>query len=63
MILNPLTLEEWIARYGGQQLLAKLVALHNEGQSDFDVVPCTNCDDPICHGWRVVPREKGDNKR
>lgn len=43
---------EWIARYGGQALLDR------EG---FKVVPCNNCDDPICHGWRVVRREDKAN--
>ena len=54
--LVPLTKEEWIRCYGGQELLDR------EG---FDVVPCTNCDDGICHGWRVVPRRANviDNGR
>jgi hypothetical protein len=39
---------EWIEMYGGQALLDA------EG---FDVVRCWRCDDPICHGWRVVRRE------
>jgi hypothetical protein len=40
-----LTKDEWIARYGGQDLLDR------EG---LIVIPClAECDDPICHGWRV----------
>lgn len=40
--------ERWIVMYGGQELLDA------EG---FQVVPCgANCDDSICHGWRVVPK-------
>jgi hypothetical protein len=42
-----LTKRQWIERYGGQELLDR------EG---FDVVPCEQCDDSVCHGWRVVPR-------
>lgn len=47
--LHPLTREQWIHRYGGQELLDR------EG---FDVVPCDpeTCYDSICHGWRVVKK-------
>lgn len=51
---EKLTKMEWIERYGGQELL------DCEG---FDVVPCfASCDDPICHGWRVVKKDpnRGD---
>lgn len=44
-----LTRWQWIERYGGQALLDA------EG---FEVVPCVDCDDHICHGWRVVPKEQ-----
>jgi hypothetical protein len=38
-------LPEWITRYGGQELLDR------EG---LEVLPCgEECDDRICHGWRV----------
>lgn len=44
---TPLTKEEWIKKYGGQELLDK------EG---FEVVPCDDtCTDSVCHGWRVQP--------
>ncbi len=39
-----LTKEEWIERYGGAALLKV------EG---FTVVPCVDCTDSICHGWKV----------
>lgn len=39
----------WIEMYGGEELLER---------DGFDVVPCVNCDDPICHGWRVVKTKK-----
>lgn len=39
-----LTKARWIEGYGGQDLLDR------EG---FEVVPCIDCDDAICHGWRV----------
>lgn len=45
----PLPKDEWIALYGGQAVLDA------EG---FDVVPCgTDCEDSVCHGWRVVRKE------
>lgn len=48
---------EWIEKYGGG---AQLVA---EG---MEVVPCTDCDDAICHGWRVqkavVELEEGHHR-
>lgn len=41
-----LTKSAWILMYGGQALLDA------EG---FDVVSCDDdCDDSICHGWKVV---------
>lgn len=46
---NWIPKSEWIERYGGQALLDA------EG---FDVVPCENCDDKICHGWRVQSKEQ-----
>lgn len=39
-----LSKQQWIEKYGGQQLLDR------EG---FEVVPCVGCKDSICHGWRV----------
>lgn len=44
---NRFSKAEWIEQYGGQALLDR------EG---FEVVPCVNCDDSICHGWRVQKR-------
>lgn len=44
-----ITKDEWKQLYGGQMLLDA------EG---FDVVACYDCDDSICHGWRVIPRVK-----
>ena len=46
-----LTKDEWIERYGGQALL---------DADGFDVVPCVNCDDSVCHGWRVAPNIRED---
>lgn len=48
---GEMTKAKWIERYGGQSVLDR------EG---FDVVPCVDCGDSICHGWRVVPREAGE---
>ena len=45
--VEKLTKEEWVARYGGQALLDR------EG---LEVVPCLDCRDSICHGWRVRKR-------
>lgn len=49
---TKITKAAWIIRYGGQSLLDA------EG---FEVVPCENCTDTICHGWKVqrkqAPRE------
>lgn len=45
---GKLTKAQWIEQYGGQAVLDR------EG---FDVVPCVDCGDSICHGWRVVRRE------
>lgn len=42
-----LTKAQWIERYGGQAVLDR------EG---FDVVPCVDCKDLICHGWMVKRR-------
>lgn len=44
-----LTKSRWIEMYGGQEKL---------DAENFDVVECDkrNCDDSLCHGWRVVPR-------
>lgn len=47
--MNKLSKEAWIQRYGGQ------ARLNEEG---FDVVPCVQCGDSICHGWQVVPRDQ-----
>jgi len=41
------TKAQWIEMYGGQ------AALDREG---FDVVPCVDCTDNLCHGWRVRPK-------
>jgi hypothetical protein len=40
-----LTKEQWIKRYGGlSQLRAERMT----------VVPCVDCTDSVCHGWKVV---------
>lgn len=44
---TKLTKAQWIERYGGQAVLDR------EG---FDVVPCVDCKDLICHGWMVKRR-------
>ena len=44
--------DDWIKKYGGQALLDA------EG---FDVVECIECDDLICHGWRVQKRTSMKN--
>ncbi len=36
--------EEWIRRYGGQELL---------DAEKFEVIPCA-CDDRACRGWQVI---------
>ncbi len=41
-----LTKNAWITRYGGMEVLIR---------EKMTVVPCTNCQDSICHGWKVVP--------
>ncbi len=41
---SRVTKERWIEMYGGQAVLDR------EG---FDVVPCVDCKDPVCHGWMV----------
>ncbi len=43
-VLIPLTREEWIKRALVQTML-------DTGR--FQVVPCINCDDTVCHGWRI----------
>lgn len=48
MHVKHLTKQQWIERYGGQLLL------DSEG---FIVVPCDNCDDKICHGWKVIKKK------
>jgi hypothetical protein len=35
---------EWIEMYGGQAQLDRL---------GLEVIPCVDCGDSICHGWRV----------
>lgn len=40
-----LTRQQWINRYGGQALL---------DSEKMTVVPCTDCTDSVCHGWKVV---------
>jgi len=42
---NHVSKQRWIDLYGGQEMLDA------EG---FDVVPCIDCADPACRGWRVV---------
>jgi hypothetical protein len=44
---SKVTKERWIEMYGGQAVLDR------EG---FEVVPCADCKDPLCHGWRVRPK-------
>ena len=44
---SRLTKAQWIEWYGGQAVLDR------EG---FDVVPCVDCKDSICHGWKVERR-------
>ena len=39
----------WIELYGGQELLDR------EG---FEVVPCTECEDAACKGWRVRRKDR-----
>jgi hypothetical protein len=41
---SKVTKERWIEMYGGQAVLDR------EG---FDVVPCVDCKDSVCHGWMV----------
>ena len=46
---TQLTKAQWVERYGWQAVLDR------EG---FDVVPCVNCGDSICHGWKVERKAK-----
>ena len=41
-----LSKQAWINKYGGIELI------RSEGMM---VVPCINCDDTICHGWKLTP--------
>lgn len=41
---TKLTKKQWIEMYGGQAAIE---------EAGVVVVPCVDCDDPICHGWRV----------
>ncbi len=41
---SRVTKERWIEMYGGQAVLDR------EG---MEVVPCVDCTDAVCHGWRV----------
>jgi hypothetical protein len=45
-LFQQLTKQQWIEHYGGQALLDR------EG---FEVIRChpEDCEDPVCHGWRV----------
>jgi hypothetical protein len=45
--IKKLTKDQWIRKYGGKELLAK---------ERLEVVPCTDCQDTICHGWKVIPK-------
>jgi hypothetical protein len=42
---NMLTRRQWITRYGGQERL---------DAEQMTVVPCIDCGDSVCHGWKVV---------
>jgi|ERR1039458_851968 hypothetical protein len=42
-----LSKQQWIEMYGGRALL---------DLEDFEVVRCLNCEDSICHGWKVVKK-------
>jgi hypothetical protein len=47
---HMLSMERWIEMYGGQHLIDHF---------NLEVVPCgDDCDDTVCHGWKVVRKEE-----
>lgn len=46
--LIPTTKSEWIRLASAQELL---------DTGNYEVVPCVNCDDMVCHGWKLQPKQ------
>lgn len=43
--LIKLSKEQWLSKFGGLSHLSE--------PENWEVVPCVDCDDNICHGWKV----------